>query len=60
VRVGDTIQLRSESGSLIVRIKQIELIKQHSGPCRVGLLLSSEINEAQIPPGAEIWGDRSK
>jgi hypothetical protein len=60
VRVGDAIQLRSEIGILDARIKQVELIKQSSGPGRVGLLLSSEICKSQIPPGAEIWVDRPK
>ena len=55
VSVGDLVQLRSPERNLEARTEGIEMIKQISGPCRVGFLLSNKINESQIPPEAEIW-----
>jgi len=55
VSIGDLVQLRSPERNPEARIVGIEMIKQISGPCRVGFLLSNEINKSQIPPEAEIW-----
>jgi hypothetical protein len=60
VSVGDAVQLRSPSGNLDAQITGIELIKQLSGPCRVGFLLSKGIGRSQIQPEAEIWIEKSK
>lgn len=55
VSVGDLVQLRSPERNLDARIVGIEMIKQISGPYRVGFLLSNEISKSQIPPEAEIF-----
>ena len=61
VHNGDALQLRSPSGTIReARILGIELIKQRSGPCRLGFLLSSDIVKEDAPPETEIWLSESK
>jgi hypothetical protein len=60
VSVGDAIQLRTSSGFIDGHIIGIEMIKQRSGPSRVGFLLSKEIDKSQISQEAEIWIYRLK
>jgi hypothetical protein len=55
VSIGDLVQLRSPERNLEARIVGIQMITQISGPCRVGFLLSTEINKSLIPQEAEIW-----
>jgi hypothetical protein len=61
VHIGEAIQLRSPHGDVIdTRIVGIELIKNLSVPCEVGLMLSKEVAKEDVPLNAEIWINDSK
>jgi len=53
---GSSIQLRMPDGRILeTGIQSVEFIKKTDGKPHVGLILSSEISEQDIPKGTELW-----
>jgi hypothetical protein len=60
IKSGDVVQLRGPNGRLDARISAIERLTRRDKGCRLGLLLSGEIDCSQIGPDVEIWVEQTK
>jgi hypothetical protein len=60
VKVGDAIQLRGSSGTLVARVTAVEWLVREDHGCRLAFVLSKEIDKSQVPGDAEIWVEDSK
>jgi hypothetical protein len=55
IRPQDAIQLRTPEGRILgTHIISVEFLKQ-VGPCRMGILLPTEIAKTDAPPGTDVW-----
>jgi hypothetical protein len=56
VRANDQIELRTPEGRVLqTHIASVELGKHQNAPCRMVIMLPSDIAKRDVPTGTEVW-----
>ena len=56
IRPQDAIQLRTREGHIRdTHIVSVEFLKPEVGMCRMGILLPTDVADADVPMGTEVW-----
>ena len=56
IRPQDAIQLRTPDGHVCdTHIVSVEFLKPKVGMCQMGILLPTDVAEADVPKGTDVW-----
>ena len=56
IRPRDAIQLRTPNGHIHdTHIVSVEFLKREVGVCQMGILLPTDVADADVPKGTDVW-----